>query len=128
VVVVDRSDTRIVLLVEDDASLRRILTEFVESRGFRVRSAASGEEALNFLESLDGAPSLLVSDLMLPGMNGIALCEWVRAHARYRTLPIIVVTGAGEPWVEQVRALANDVVPKPFSVEHLGACLARWAP
>lgn len=112
----------IVLVVEDDATLRLGLVKTLRSAGFRVVTAATG------LEGFDAAtaerPDLVLLDVMLPGMNGFEVCEELRRIDP--DLPIIMLTAKGEEQ-DKVRGLklgADDYVVKPFGVEEL---LARVA-
>ena len=110
---------REVLVVEDEPQMRDLLTDNLEYEGYRVTAVESAEQAL--LE-LDRHPiSLLLVDVMLPGMNGFELCQQVRSRGSH--VPIIVLTARSNER-DRVRGLdlgADDYVSKPFSVEELMA-------
>src|SRR5665647_2518041 len=86
-------ETRAVLLVEDDEDARMLLAEGLNNHGAEVRSAATGEQALVMLQQW--SPDVLVSDLSLPGIDGLQLLTRAReAHGMTR-LPAIALTGHG---------------------------------
>ncbi|MHA1179597.1 MAG: phosphate regulon transcriptional regulator PhoB [Alphaproteobacteria bacterium] len=121
-----------VLVVEDEAPLAEILRYNLESEGFRVAHAESGEEALILLD--EERPDLVVLDWMLPGVSGIELCRRLRSMTNSRSIPIIMLTARGEE-SDRIRGLstgADDYVTKPFSLPELmarvKAILRRTAP
>jgi DNA-binding response OmpR family regulator len=81
-----------VLLVDDDPNFLRLLEIRLEQEGAVTFSAASGQEALEVLESF--APTLVIADLRMPGMDGAALCRQIRGDPRHRRLPILILTSA----------------------------------
>ena len=112
----------VVLVVEDDPTLRLGLTKTLRSEGFRVEVAKTGTEGLETALSL--RPDLVLLDVMLPGLNGFEICEELRRHDA--DLPILLVTAKGEEQ-DRVRGLrlgADDYIVKPFGVAEL---LARVA-
>ena len=113
----NRSTT--VLVVDDEAPMRRLLSDLLTPEGFRVVEASTGEE---MMEALDRHPIDLVTlDLNLAGEDGLRLARTVRAH---RNVPIIMITGKADP-IDRIVGLelgADDYVTKPF---HLREVLAR---
>lgn len=105
-----------VLVVDDDAELRRLLSGFLERYGYRVTAVADGAAMRQCLalRQID----LIVLDLMLPGDDGVALCRDVRSREQ---TPIIMLTARGEP-VDRIVGLevgADDYMPKPFDPREL---------
>jgi len=80
------------LVVDDDPGMRRYLELRLGFEGYTVVTAASAEDALAALEAFD--PTVLITDIGLPGMDGLSLCRQVRADTRYRHLPILVLTAS----------------------------------
>ena len=111
-----------VLLVDDDLTLLSVLGRRVARAGFDARTAASGPAALKQLE--ESWPSLLVVDLMMPGMDGFELCRRVKQIA---DLPIIVLSAvdASEAKVSALELYAEDYVTKPFDPDELVARIQR---
>jgi two-component system, OmpR family, alkaline phosphatase synthesis response regulator PhoP len=112
---------RTILVVEDEKDIRELVRFHLEQDGYDVREADTGEGALARLEV--DRPSLVVLDLMLPGIDGLEICRRLRAAETTRALPIVMLTArAGE--VDRVLGLefgADDYVTKPFSPRELVA-------
>jgi two-component system phosphate regulon response regulator OmpR len=125
------SDSVHILVVDDDARLRGLLSRYLSERGFRVTTAASAEEARDRLRFL--APDLLVLDVMMPGETGLALIESLRAE-RGSGLPVLLLTArsAPEDRITGFEAGADDYLGKPFDprelVLRIRAMLRRSAP
>lgn len=111
-----------ILLVDDDASLMTPLSRRLSAEGFAVKTATSGPEALRHLAA--GWPSLVVVDLMMPGMDGMTLAKQIK---RIADLPIIVVSAvtADDSKVSALEDFAEDYVTKPFVYEELLARIHR---
>jgi DNA-binding response OmpR family regulator len=107
-----------VLLVDDDVRLREIVGMALQDEGYRVRTAASSEEAMKSLDRDD--PDLLILDVMLPGRDGFELCREIRTKS---PLPILMLTAKTDT-VDVVVGLesgADDYVTKPFVTKELVA-------
>jgi len=105
-----------VLLVEDDPVVAPVIVAALEDLGYEVTRAASGEEALRYLER-GGAADLLFTDVVMPGeINGIALARAARRHAP--TLPVVLTTGYSE---DRAGLEGLPVLPKPYRIEELAA-------
>jgi two-component system chemotaxis response regulator CheY len=106
--------------VDDEPYIGRIVQMQFERGPFQVAIAYDGPGALEYLRAHADVTCVLL-DLNMPGMSGLALLEAIRADARLRTLPVVVVTAAGEQGqVEQARRLeVAAVVTKPFSPKKL---------
>jgi two-component system OmpR family response regulator len=105
-----------VLVVDDDAEIRKLLGEYLERNGFRVSLATDGAEMRRALER--SRPDLVVLDLMLPGDSGLTLCRDLRVES---SLPVIMLTARAEE-VDRIVGLemgADDYLAKPFSPREL---------
>src|SRR5258706_6678857 len=105
-----------VLVVDDEPIVRDVVVRYLERDGFDTLQAADGESARRLIE--DGSPELGVLDVMLPGMDGLALCRWIRSRG---DLPVIMLTARGEE-ADRIVGLelgADDYVTKPFSPREL---------
>lgn len=103
-----------VLVVDDVEANRELLAENLEGAGYRILRAASGEEALGILERED--LDLVLLDVMMPGLDGYAVCERIKANDRTRFLPVVMITALGER-EDKMRGLAagaDDFLSKPF--------------
>src|SRR5690242_19227557 len=102
-----------ILLVDDEASVRKVLTFPLERDGYTVVQAADGEEALDRFEAQP--VDLVVLDIMLPKLDGLEVCKRLRATS---TVPIIMLT-ARDDELDKVLGLelgADDYITKPFSI------------
>jgi PAS domain S-box-containing protein len=116
---------RRILVVEDESAVRRFLAEALESGGCEVVEAAHGLEALERLESLEGAVDLVVSDATMPVMSGPELCR--ELGSRYPELPIVWISGYTRETAFEGGALGRDrtFLQKPISAEKLVEVVAR---
>ncbi|MEW6486652.1 MAG: sigma-54 dependent transcriptional regulator [Thermodesulfobacteriota bacterium] len=112
-----------VLVVDDDASLRRVLEYNLAQEGHAVATAASGEEALAALAR--GRFDLVVTDIKMPGMDGLDLLRRIRADSP--DTPVIVITAFGtiETAVEAMKAGAFEYITKPFNRDELKLAAAK---
>ena len=111
-----------ILIVEDEASLREITAERLTENGYRVTQADTGETACSLLT--DFAFDIVITDLRLPGMDGMAVIE--KARELYSEIVAVVVTGYGTvpDAVAAIKRGASDFVTKPFQFDHLLHILA----
>jgi len=110
-----------VLIVEDDPDIAESLSYNLKREGYRPHIAESGEKGLRMALDEFVRPSLIILDLMLPGMSGMELCRRLRREPQTTSTPIIMLTArASEPdKVSGLEAGADDYIVKPFSVEEL---------
>jgi DNA-binding response OmpR family regulator len=107
-----------VLIIDDDERLNTLLTEYLGRFGFAVRSATHPESGLRALKT--EPPDILILDVMLPDMDGFAVCRKVRESSR---IPIVMLTARGEV-TDRIVGLelgADDYLPKPFEPRELVA-------
>ncbi|MGO9829289.1 MAG: response regulator [Myxococcaceae bacterium] len=120
------ADARRVLLVEPDAGARSLLQLGLLREGFQVAALGSAEEAERELAEGQVVPGLVVAEVGLGDSDGIALCQRLRAHARLRDIPVLLLAARPSPGdLERAgRAGADDYLPKPLFVSDL-ATLVR---
>lgn len=107
-----------ILIIDDDLALTNLLTEYLTSAGFAVDAVHTGEDGLE--QALNGGYSLIVLDLMLPGIDGLELLRRLRPQSR---VPVLMLTARGED-VDRIVGLevgADDYLPKPFNPRELVA-------
>ncbi|HTN03326.1 MAG TPA: ATP-binding protein, partial [Planctomycetaceae bacterium] len=114
-------ETSPLILIVDDTPEMRFLIGDVLSDHYRIELAADGFEALETLERL--TPDLVISDVMMPGLDGYELCHRVRADARWCNLPFVLLTARAETSmkIEGLQCGADDYLVKPFDAEELRA-------
>ncbi len=112
------TEKRRILVVDDEPQITRVLRTALASRGYDVRVASDGEGALDMLGAWPA--DLVVTDLSMPNMDGLALCRRIRASS---DVPIVVLSVKGEEGtkVEALDAGADDYVTKPFGMDELMA-------
>lgn len=113
---IQERDTRI-LVVEDDKALQTLLDINLEAEGYHVACTDSGKEAVNLLTSRRF--DLVVLDVMLPDMDGFAVCQAVRIKGVEVPILFLTARNAGVDRVEGLRLGADDYLTKPFELEEL---------
>ncbi|MCS7220636.1 MAG: response regulator [Anaerolineae bacterium] len=103
-----------ILVIDDEPELIQLLSFFLCKAGFEVYGAHDGPQALAMLEQT--MPDLVVCDMVMPTMDGVAIVQALRAHAYGRSLPILMLSARGRTDdVERALAAgANDYITKPF--------------
>lgn len=115
-----------ILVVDDDADIRDTLRDALELEGYRVDVAANGRDAWESLRG-DALPALILLDLMMPVMNGAEFLRLLRADARLRGVPVVVVTAFGQS-AGGVVAESQGFLPKPLDLELLLRTVERYCP
>lgn len=122
---------RRILVVEDDVRNVYALTNILEPRGAIVDIARNGREAIEALQKESGAPiELVLMDVMMPVMDGLAATREIRKNPAWKKLPIITLTAKAMPDDQQrcIEAGANDYMAKPLDVEKLLSLVRVWMP
>jgi DNA-binding response OmpR family regulator len=126
---VDNASVTTVLVVDDEPAVRDVVVRYLEQDGYRALQAVDGISARRLLAA--ESPSLVILDLMLPGIDGLSLCREIRAVSE---LPVIMITALGEE-SDRLAGLdvgADDYLTKPFSprelVARVRAVLRRSSP
>lgn len=107
-----------ILVVDDERSIREFVTFALEFEGYEVFEARNGREALALLEAGE-RPDLLLVDVMMPEMDGIALVRRMRADAALATLPVVMMSAGLN--LDLPRAEISAFLAKPFDLEDLVA-------
>ncbi len=119
-----------ILLVEDDAAAAKLYRWVLMNEGFEVLLASSGEEG--YALASEQTPDLIIVDVLLPGMDGYALCRRLRQNVVTRTIPILLISAKSDiaDKIAGLEAGADDYLAKPFHPEELAyrvkALLARY--
>ncbi len=125
---------RRILIVEDDVRNVYSLTSILEPRGALTQIARNGQEALDALgeaaDDPDKAIDLVLMDVMMPVMDGLTAARAIRADARWKKLPIVMLTAKAMPDDQQkcIDAGANDYMAKPIDVDRLLSLVRVWMP
>lgn len=108
-----------ILIVEDSPTQAENLRGLLASAGYRVRLAANGRLALGALAGY--RPALVLSDILMPEMDGYALCTAIKGHPELRTIPVVLVTSLVDPTdiVRGLEAGADNFIRKPYTRDYL---------
>ncbi|PNU19648.1 DNA-binding response regulator [Geothermobacter hydrogeniphilus] len=112
-----------ILVVDDDDSLRRVIEFQLSQAGYRVATAEDGHRGLELFRKLQ--PTLVISDVQMPGISGDDLLAAIRAEAPETMVIMVTAFGTVEKAVEAMRAGAHDYLTKPFSRDALLLCVER---
>ena len=115
-----------ILAVDDSATMREMIFQSLSEIGYRVVLAVDGVDALDKLRS-EAAPSVIITDINMPRMNGIALIDRVRREGPNRTTPILVLsTETDAVWKAQAKqAGATGWITKPFNPERIADAIRK---
>ncbi|MCB1187582.1 response regulator transcription factor [bacterium] len=115
------NSSREILVIEDEADIKRVIELNLAAEGYRVKVAADGLQGLQMIRSIK--PDLVLLDLMLPGKDGLDICREVKADKELRHIPIIMVSARGEEQdvIIGLGLGADDYICKPFRVGELMA-------
>ncbi len=104
----------LILVVEDEPTIREILAFQLEHLGYGVLQAKDGEEAVSHLEHEQ--PDLVITDVDMPNMDGFQLCEYIKQDPTMRLIPTVIVTALDSPedYIKGVELGADDFITKPF--------------
>jgi len=108
-----------IVVVEDEPDILEVLSYNLKREGFKVKSALDGSRGLELIQQQ--LPDLVLLDLMLPGMDGLQICQQLKQQASTQNIPIIIVTAKGEE-SDVVLCLgvgADDYIAKPYSPKEL---------
>jgi two-component system response regulator PilR (NtrC family) len=108
----DKAPRGRILVVDDEASLREVLTIMLQREGYDVETAADGASAQTLLREADF--DLIISDIKMPGVSGIELLRFVREHAPETMMIMITAFSTSEDAVEAMKLGAFDYITKPF--------------
>ncbi len=118
-----------ILIIDDEDDIRDILKYNLEKEGFKIDVASNGEEGLQKIKSIN--PDLVILDVMMPGMDGIEVCEAIRADIKFNQLLVCLLTARNEDYsqIAGLNAGADDYVAKPIKpkvlVSRINALLRR---
>jgi len=115
-----------VLLVEDDQDLRDTIQFMLRMRGHHVETASGGKEALDWLKRSNPQPSLVLLDLMMPGMSGFELRSRMTSDPELASVPVVVLTGSGMLADQRSAELQAEILRKPVEIETLIGTVSRY--
>jgi CheY-like chemotaxis protein len=115
-----------VLLVDDEFSSAEVLGLVLAGEGYQVTVVPDARQALERLQ--DAAPELLVTDFMMPGMNGAQLADAVRERAGFERIPVLLISGAPESALRPYARSYDAFLRKPFGLDEFLSVLQKLLP
>ncbi len=114
-----------ILVADDDAWILKMVTTVLQKRGYVVETASDGEEALE--KAIADPPDLVITDVMMPKLDGWTLVKALRARPEFSFVPVIFLTalGSDDDRIRGFRLGADDFLPKPFRFEELDLRVAK---
>lgn len=107
-----------IFIMDDDLALQTVLEYALRAAGYEVVLAPDGQEGLRMLESL--TPSLVISDIMMPNMDGVETFQRLKERLQDDGIPIIIMTALNrKPWFADLEAEGAVILQKPFEVDRL---------
>ena len=123
------NETTSILVVDDEEGIRNYLRTLLKLKGYEVATVSSGNEAIEYFSS-NPLPSLVLMDILMPGMDGMEATRILRANPETRDIPILAVTVLiTECELNRcVEADCNDYIVKPFTTQELLRKMAEFIP
>lgn len=120
-----KTDPKIILLIEDDETMRAAMKRIFETDGYAVKMASDGSDLSIVLD--DMPPDLIVLDIGLPWVNGFELAQLLKEHKDLKKIPLIFVSGktSDDDMKRAFELGADDFIKKPFDVEKLRVTVAN---
>jgi two-component system nitrogen regulation response regulator NtrX len=112
------ADAGDVLIVDDEADIREMVSVILEGEGYRVRTSANGREAIAAIER--ARPALVLLDLMMPGVTGWEVLDWLKHSGALSANQVVIMTAASDPCPSEFALLR-----KPFDVDELNEMIRR---
>ena len=117
-----------ILLLEDNSDMLAMLCQVLEWGGHDVVVGRDGMEGVEILESMDTPPTVILSDLSMPDMDGLEFLRHVRNTPQWADLPYVIMSAHSSPEDRQsaLEAGADDFLVKPFNLDDFQQVLQRW--
>ncbi len=110
-----------ILVVDDEDDTIELARMVLEFEGYRVFSASNGQDAIDFLKKSDKKPDLILLDVLMPKIDGLEVCKWIKRQSRLKSIPILLFTAkvGKKDRIAGEEAGADAYINKPFSAEDL---------
>lgn len=118
--------TPTILIIDDDQTFLSIMREILERAGYRIVTAAGVADAYETLR--EDRPDLILTDIMMPEIDGLTLVRFLRSHPRWQGIPLVVVSARvmEADRVAAQQAGADAFIEKPFTMKHLTSTIAAF--
>ena len=115
-----------ILVVDDERGFCDVVTVILESQGYQVQQAHHANDALGLLD--ETTPDLILTDMMMPEMDGVGLIKRLRETPKWANIPVVVISAYSEPEVQEnaFAAGATGFISKPFSASELRSTVGAY--
>lgn len=113
-----------ILIVEDEEPVRKILALILSDAGYRPLQATNGHRALELLQQEAQLPDLIITDVMMPVLNGVQLTQQLKTGEKTKDIPIIMMSAIGPQIADGTGA--DAFIRKPFSLDNMEQLVRRW--
>jgi two-component system chemotaxis response regulator CheY len=116
-----------ILVVDDVFEMQKLLATMLEQLGYQVITGRNGEEGVQLLETIPNPPDLIISNYIMPKMNGLSFLQAIRGQPQWQSIPFVLFTAHSSDRlvVEAFDLGADDLLPKPFTMADLKSLLKR---
>ncbi len=110
-----------ILVVDDEEDTVELARMVLEFEGYRVFSANNGQEAIDFLKTQDEKPNLVLLDVLMPKMDGLKVCKWIKENPNLKEIPVLLFTAkvGNKDRIAGEKVGADAYIAKPFSADDL---------
>lgn len=110
-----------IFVVDDEESSVKLVQLLLEYEGYRVFTANTGEETIDFLEKSDEKPDLILLDIIMPKLDGLEVCKWIKSQPNLKNIPVVLFTVkvSESDKIAGFNAGADAYITKPFKVDDL---------
>jgi CheY-like chemotaxis protein len=117
-----------IFVVDDEEDTVELATLILQYEGYEVISASDGQIALDKLQKGDEIPDLILLDILMPRMDGLELCRWIKKQKKLKDIPVVFFTAkvGSKDKEECLKAGAADYIAKPFSTNELFVILKKY--
>ncbi|MBI4317410.1 MAG: response regulator [Chloroflexi bacterium] len=115
-----------ILIVDDDPALTRLLALWLENEGYETATANSGPDALEIARR--DRPDAILLDLMMPMVSGLAVCRELKGDERTCAIPVVIISGDGHADKKTELVGANACIVKPFDLDEVVATVRKFCP
>ena len=124
--IVTDETSRSILVVDDERAFCDVVTVILESQGYQVQQAHHANDALGLLD--ETTPDLILTDMMMPEMDGVGLIKRLRETPKWADIPVVVISAYSEPEVQEnaFAAGATGFISKPFSASELRSTVGAY--
>lgn len=108
-----------ILLIEDEKAIQTLVNYHLQKMNYKVIIKNSAEEALEYLEKFNSLPNLIITDVLLPGMNGIHLCRLIKNNPRTSNIPVVILSSVDYDFYRSgaENSGADYFLTKPFRIK-----------